>query len=53
MKTCEKCCSEDIKVDVKSFEDLHNIMQVFTCLSCGFEKTDVINIQNKDEVNGK
>ncbi len=45
MKTCEKCHSEKIQEETKSFEDLHNIVKIFSCLDCGFEKTVLINIQ--------
>jgi predicted nucleic-acid-binding Zn-ribbon protein len=45
MKLCEKCRSEEIKEEVISFEDLHNIMKVFTCLRCGFEKSEKFNVQ--------
>jgi len=48
MKLCEKCSSETISEETKSFkEDLHNIMKVFSCLSCGFKKTEMINIQEE------
>jgi uncharacterized Zn finger protein len=45
MNECKKCSSKEISVEVIPFEDLHNIMKVFTCLSCGYKKTELNNIQ--------
>lgn len=46
MKLCEKCSSETISEETKTFkEDLHNIIKVFSCIRCGFVKTETINIQ--------
>jgi len=43
---CERCKSENVKEKtLGSFEDLHNIVKVFVCLDCKFEKTININIQ--------
>jgi hypothetical protein len=45
MNMCEVCRSEEIQVETKGFEDLHNIMKVFVCKSCGHTKTELVNLQ--------
>jgi len=46
MEICEKCSSQQIEIQKKSFkEDLHNILTIFTCKSCGHEKTETNNLQ--------
>ena len=47
--SCKKCNSLNISEQVKSFEDLHNILKIFICLDCGNKDTKLINIQNGDE----
>ena len=51
MNECENCHSENIDVKILGFEDLHNIVKVFICLSCGHQKTKLINIQEQEEAN--
>jgi len=47
MNKCEKCNSEKIREECKNLpEDFSNIVKIYTCEMCGFQKTsEVINIQ--------
>lgn len=40
MNKCEECQSKNIKEDTKSFgEESDNVLKIFKCLDCGYEKT--------------
>jgi hypothetical protein len=48
MCKCERCNSEEIIVETKGFEDLHNILKVFICKKCGHKKIEWVNIQEEN-----
>lgn len=46
MNVCEKCGSTNFNIDSKSFpEDLHKVLQVFVCKSCGNKTTKLVDVQ--------
>lgn len=46
MTQCKSCNSYNIKIETVPFnEDFDNVLKIFTCLDCGHEENELINIQ--------
>lgn len=52
MKTCEQCCSANIKIkNENASEHLHKILKTTTCLNCGHVQIELIDLNDLNEIN--
>lgn len=50
MNICDACQSKEIHVETLSLEDLHNIINVFTCQKCGHSVSELKNLIDEKDV---
>jgi hypothetical protein len=46
MEKCVKCCSEEIDIEIKNFEDFHKVAKVSCCKKCNNLEITEINLQD-------